>query len=92
MKICEKCSRSYADSMIPNTSKCSCGGDLVSHKSYKDAHLAQQETPRCPTCGSKKIRRISSTEKVTNAMLLGFFGNKRKMQFECLNDTCKYRW
>ena len=48
--------------------------------------------PKCPTCGSTNIRHISSTERGINAVMFGFFGNKRKCQFECLNPNCRYRW
>ena len=51
-----------------------------------------QPTPKCPTCGSTNIRRISATEKVVNVGMFGLFGNKRKYQFECLNPNCKYKW
>lgn len=50
------------------------------------------QQPKCPTCGSTKIRRISTTEKVTSTVLFGIFSNKRKYQFECLNPNCKYKW
>lgn len=48
--------------------------------------------PKCPTCGSTNIRHISSTERGVNAVMFGFFGNKRKCQFECLNPNCRYMW
>lgn len=48
--------------------------------------------PKCPTCGSTNIRHISSAERGVNAVMFGFFGNKRKCQFECLNPNCRYRW
>lgn len=48
--------------------------------------------PKCPTCGSTNIRHISSTERGVNAVIFGFFGNKRKCQFECMNPNCRYRW
>ena len=53
---------------------------------YKREH----PEPKCPTCGSPKLRHISGTEKVISTMALGFFSNKRKQQFECLN--CGYKW
>lgn len=58
----------------------------------KDYEKSQNPLPYCPTCGGANVRRISSTEKVGNAVALGFFGNKRKQQFECCNPNCKYRW
>lgn len=52
----------------------------------------EQNLPKCPTCGSTNIRHISSTERGVNAVIFGFFGNKRKCQFECMNPNCRYRW
>lgn len=48
--------------------------------------------PRCPTCGSTNIKRISTSAKVGNAIAFGILGNKRKQQFECCNKSCGYRW
>lgn len=47
-------------------------------------------TPKCPTCGSTNIKKISSTVKATNTVLFGIFGNKRKKQFHC--EACGYEW
>lgn len=46
--------------------------------------------PKCPTCNSENIHKISSTEKAINVGLFGIFGNKRKKQFHCKN--CGYEW
>lgn len=46
--------------------------------------------PKCPTCSSMNIERISGVSKVMNAGLFGILGNKRKMQFKCKN--CGYMW
>lgn len=59
---------------------------------FKETNIHSQPTPKCPTCGSTNIRRISATEKVVNVGMFGLFGNKRKYQFECLNPNCKYKW
>lgn len=58
----------------------------------KQAESNKTNLPKCPTCGSTNIRHISSTERGVNVVMFGFFGNKRKCQFECLNPNCKYRW
>ena len=50
----------------------------------------EHNIPKCPTCGSSNIEIISMTSKITNTMLFGIFGNKRKKQFHCNN--CKYEW
>ena len=61
---------------------------------FKQEHpeLSCEYTVKCPTCGCPNVHRISSTEKLGNAMAFGFFGNKRKQQFECMNPNCRYRW
>lgn len=61
-------------------------------QSYSKPKTVEDNLPKCPTCGSTNIRQISSTERGVNAVMFGFFGNKRKCQFECLNPNCKYRW
>ena len=69
--------------------------EIQSYKAlYKEISRTTQYTnlPKCPTCGSTNIRHISATERGVNAVMFGFFGNKRKCQFECLNPNCRYRW
>lgn len=68
--------------------------DSIMNKSQSehDVISASSNLPKCPTCGSTNIRHISSTERGINAVMFGFFGNKRKCQFECLNPNCRYRW
>lgn len=63
-------------------------------REQENNHNAQnsQFVPKCPTCGSTNIRRISSAEKVGNIAMFGLLGNKRKYQFECMNPNCKYKW
>lgn len=58
----------------------------------KEYERSLHPVPKCPVCGSEDVRRITSTEKVGNAMAFGIFGNKRKKQFECMNPNCKYRF
>lgn len=46
--------------------------------------------PKCITCGSANIVKISATSKVVNVAMFGLFGNKRKKTFHCKN--CGYEW
>lgn len=46
--------------------------------------------PKCPTCGSTNIKRISTTSKVVNTALFGLLGTKRHKMFKCNN--CGYEW
>lgn len=50
----------------------------------------ENNIPKCPTCSSTDITRISTTAKVVNAGMFGLLGNKRKKTFHCNN--CKYEW
>lgn len=61
------------------------------HKRYPVDHPSVSKfVPKCPTCGSTKIKRITTTSKVTNTVLFGLLGNKRKKQFHC--NSCGYEW
>ena len=92
---CPSCGKVYP----ANEKMCNlCEEKLVSEAVYSNRMSAARQKakeaniPKCPTCGSTNIRHISSTERGVNAVMFGFFGNKRKCQFECLNPNCKYRW
>lgn len=45
---------------------------------------------RCPTCGSDKIEKISSLDRVVSTYMWGFFSKKIGKQFKCRN--CGYLW
>lgn len=47
-------------------------------------------TPKCPTCGSTNIQKISATKKAAGAIGFGLFSKTAKSQFECKN--CGYKW
>ncbi len=63
------------------------------------ANLKQQEnnkkakednTLRCPTCNSTKVKKISATSKVIGASMLGLFSKTARSQFKC--EQCGYKW
>ena len=47
-------------------------------------------TPKCPTCGSTNIKKISGTAKVAGAVAFGLFSRTAKSQFKCNN--CGNKW
>ena len=51
---------------------------------------AQSNVPKCPTCGSTNIVKISGAERALNAVAFGLLGNRRKYHWHCNN--CKYEW
>lgn len=63
------------------------------------ANLQQQEsnkkveednTLRCPTCNSTKVKKISATSKVVGASMFGLFSKTARSQFKC--ERCGYKW
>ena len=63
------------------------------------ANLKQQEsskkveednTLRCPTYGSTKVKKISATSKVIGASMFGLFSKTARSQFKC--EQYGYKW
>lgn len=49
-----------------------------------------QNKPKCPTCSSTNIKKISTTSKLAGAVTLGLFSKTARSQFQCKN--CGYKW
>lgn len=52
----------------------------------------QQESnvPKCPTCQSTNIKKISTTSKVTSVAMFGLLSQKVKKTYHC--NMCGYEW
>lgn len=50
----------------------------------------QSRVPKCPTCSSQNLKKISTTSKAVNTIAFGLLGTKRNKTFKCLN--CGYEW
>lgn len=46
--------------------------------------------PKCPTCGSTNIRRISGSKKAASIIGFGILSSNLGKTYECLN--CKHKW
>lgn len=46
--------------------------------------------PKCPTCSSTDIKKISTSSKVFGAAMFGLFSKNAQSQFVCNN--CGYKW
>ena len=46
--------------------------------------------PKCPTCGSENIEKISNTSKATGGFLFGIFSSDVRKTLHCKN--CGYKW
>lgn len=50
----------------------------------------QQNVPKCPTCGSTNINKISSAKKAAGFITVGIFSSNFGKTMECKN--CGYKW
>lgn len=62
---------------------------------HSNSHTSEQKKeetniPKCPTCGSTKIRKISGTKRAASILSFGILSNNIGKTYECLN--CKYKW
>lgn len=46
--------------------------------------------PKCPTCSSTNIKKVSGTSKAFSVAMFGLLSQKVKKQFHCNN--CGYEW
>lgn len=68
------------------------------HKPLSDNNIqsTQQQTctqvniPKCPTCGSTNIEKISAGKKIKGSMLFGIFSSDVRKTMHCKN--CGYKW
>ena len=51
---------------------------------------ASRYVPKCPTCGSPKIHKISTASKIASVALVGIFSRKVRKQWHC--DNCGSEW
>lgn len=51
---------------------------------------AWQNKPKCPTCQSTNLKKISTTSKLVDIAVWGVFGSKRHKTFHC--NHCGYEW
>ena len=67
--------------------------EIQSYKAlYKEVSRTTQSAnlPKCPTCGSTNIEKISSFDKAAGAVMFGLFSKTARSQFKCKN--CGYKW
>ena len=50
----------------------------------------EEFVPRCPTCQSKKIIKLSNIKRAAHGYAFGLFSKTARSQFECKN--CGYKW
>ena len=52
--------------------------------------VEQPNVPKCPTCGSTNVNKISSVKKATGFFAVGIFSSNFGKTMECKN--CGYKW
>ena len=79
-----------------------CGNELKNHiiskrpESWVDPRKRDmwvkdyENIPKCPTCSSTKIRKISATSKAASVAMWGVLSRKVHKQWHC--DTCGSEW
>lgn len=55
-----------------------------------ERECANRGMPKCPTCGSYDVKRISDLKRATHAYAFGLFSKTARSQFEC--KKCHYKW
>lgn len=73
-----KCNKSTADAIVAD-----CIPD-------DEPTIQPSNIPKCPTCGSPNLKKISATSKAVNTIAFGLLGTKRHKTFHCNN--CGYEW
>lgn len=49
-----------------------------------------QNKPKCPTCNSTNVKKISTISKVAGASMFGLLSKTVRSQFKC--ENCGYKW
>lgn len=76
---CTKCNITYKKTLDYRC--CLCGKKLIP---------ASNNIPKCPTCQSANIKKISITQKAIHGVAFGILSKTAYSQFECCN--CGYKW
>ena len=74
-----KNSKAYQDAVVQNCIN-----------SAREREQTNGNLPKCPTCNSTNLKKISTTAKVTNTVMWGILGTKRYKTFHC--NQCGYEW
>ncbi len=63
---------------------------LKTIKEQRDSSKQEDNTPKCPTCGSTNIKKISGLSKAGSVAMWGIFSRKVHKQWHC--NSCGSEW
>ena len=94
---CEKCNKNVVMKILYGKEGmlgecCSCKKFIILKKdeNYVPKTQVINNIPKCPTCNSTDIKKISAMSKVAGATMFGLFSKTARSQFCCNN--CGYKW
>lgn len=69
--------------------------DMLKYAEEKKKRIQEEydrifHTPKCPTCGSTDLRKVSVGAKAVSVGLFGIFSQKVKKTWHC--NSCGYEW
>lgn len=64
--------------------------DKAIHGRGTPVNTQQKNVPKCPTCGSTNVNKISTTKKAAGFLTFGVFSSNLGKTMECKN--CGYKW
>ena len=69
--------------------------DMFKYSEEKKRRIQEEHdrifhTPKCPTCGSTDLRKVSVGAKAVSVGLFGIFSQKVKKTWHC--NSCGYEW
>lgn len=69
--------------------------DMLKYSEEKKQRIQEEHdrifhTPKCPTCGSTDLRKVSVGAKAVSVGLFGIFSQKVKKTWHC--NSCGYEW
>ncbi len=78
-----------------NKSKCTFDVDrerkhIENKNNPSNPFMMTNNVPKCPTCNSTNIKKISTASKAFGAAMFGLFSKTAHSQFQCNN--CGYKW
>ena len=82
----------YSDTItgLPEEKKTSYENRISQQPVIREEPVLDKALPRCPTCGSINVSKISLTSKAVGGAMFGLFSSNIRNTYKCNN--CGYKW